>query len=463
MKLGMRAKQIEVPENEPFKHDLLDREKTAGELTTFIRNIDTPTVVAIDGAWGTGKTTFLNQWTQSLIDHSYPVVHFNAWENDYSANALVSILSELTFQLSELDSKFGRKEKLDAATKKIFKEIANASLKFGSSGALSLDFIDNQYDAFDEHKRYKKRLKDFRTNLGKLAASYESENEVPLVIAIDELDRCRPTFAIDVLEMAKHLFSAESVVLVLALNQHQLSHSVESVYGDRFDSFGYLEKFIDVTFRLPPVDRRKFLDSELSEKCKERCSIDSNFQNAIETLFSVFSLSEFNLRKASHYIRHLDYVLASTGYDKNGHFMHSLVAALIMRSINRENFRQFHGSRISDDEFADSIFEHDGLLEIRYSDTGAWIEAIAIAAQQEKERKRINDQNADVSYASNLLIRYQRIIKDNSELEKIEHAQRVKGFLALDKIENAHHPYPVFGQHFFTAVKLIEMISPKIR
>ena len=110
MKIGMRSKQINVPENDPFKNDLFNRQEPANDLKNLVGNLDTPAVVAIDGAWGTGKTTFLNLWKQSLFNGGCPVVHFNAWENDYSANALVSILFELTDQLRDCDAKVWPKE-----------------------------------------------------------------------------------------------------------------------------------------------------------------------------------------------------------------------------------------------------------------------------------------------------------------------------------------------------------------
>ncbi len=403
---------------------------------------------------------------QSLFDsdrnRDRPVVHFNAWENDYSANTLVSILFELTHQLRNRDAKFDLKDLLDDTKIKFFKEFANAWLKFCSSGALSVDSLTNEHDIIAEHKCYKKQLEKFKKNLGKFATDYRSIMNYPLVIVIDELDRCRPTFAIDVLEVAKHLFSTDGVVFVLALNQRQLGHSVAAIYGDRFDSIGYLEKFVDVTFRLPPVDREKFLFSQLSEKSKKRHGTDRDFQRAIDRLFSVYALPDFNLRTASHYIRRLDYVLASKGDDRDSSFMHSLVVALIMRSINRESYLRFHEGEISDDEFVDSNFEREGLRNIRYDEIGAWIVAVAITAQQERERKKMNNSNADVSHASNLLVRYEAIINDpNSEKDKRAHADNMMRILKFDASPNSHTPWPTLGKDFFRAVELIEMIVPK--
>lgn len=463
IKIGIRSKQINIPENDPFQNDLFDRQEPAKDLTKLVGNLDTPVVIAIDGTWGTGKTTFLNLWKQSLLNGGYPVVHFNAWENDYSANAFVSMLFELTDQLRDCDVKFGLKNLLDDATIKIFTDIANASLKFCSSGMLSVDSFNNQHDTMAEHKHYKKQLEKFKENLEKLAASYRSKKNYPLVIVIDELDRCRPTFAMNILEVAKHLFSTDGVVFVLALNRRQLGHSVASIYGDRFDSLGYLERFVDITFRLPPVDRNKYLFSELSEKCKERYGKDNNFRNAIDMLFTVYALPDFNLRTASHYIRRLDYVLASIGYENNVIFEYSLVVALIARSIDRENYFRFYNGELSDDKFVDSILEHEGLHDIWRAKIGGWIEAVVIAAQQERERKRMNNEGADVSDASNLFVRYKAIIDDrNSEKEKRVYAENVMHILNFYANPNfTRTPFPTFGKNFFLAVELVEMISPK--
>lgn len=462
-KIVMRSNQIDVPESDPFKNDLFDRQGPANDLTNLVENLDTPAVIAIDGAWGTGKSTFLNLWKQSLSNGGRPVVHFNAWENDYSVNAFVSILFEMTNQLRDCDAKFGLKDLLDDATLKIFTEMANASLKFCSNGALNIDSFKKQHDTISEHKQYKKQLESFTENLGELAANYRSKIDYPLVIIIDELDRCRPTYAIDVLEVAKHLFSTEGVVFVLALNQRQLGHSVASIYGDRFDSLGYLEKFVDVTFRLPPVDREKFLLSELSEKCNERYKNSGDYRSAINLLFDVYALPDFNLRTASHYIRRLDYVLASIRYDQHLSFLYALVVTLTLRSINRESYLRFYKGEISDDEFVDSILEQEGLHKIRHTKIGVWIEVFVIAAQQERERTRINDEDADVSYASKLFIRYKAMINDQIvEKDKIAHAENVMRNLRLDvEPRFSITPYSEFGKCYFRAVELIEMISPK--
>ena len=74
---------------------------------------------------------------------------------------------------------------------------------------------------------------------------------------IDELDRCRPPYAIETLEVAKHIFNADGVVFALGLHRQQLTASIKAVYGQDFDAVGYLERFFDLSASLPVVRGRE--------------------------------------------------------------------------------------------------------------------------------------------------------------------------------------------------------------
>ena len=80
---------------------------------------------------------------------------------------------------------------------------------------------------------------------------------------IDELDRCRPSYAVELLEIAKHLFSVDRIVFVLAVNRSELVHSIKALYGSEFDAQGYLGRFFDVDIRLPEPEREEFLEALL--------------------------------------------------------------------------------------------------------------------------------------------------------------------------------------------------------
>ena len=80
-------------------------------------------------------------------------------------------------------------------------------------------------------------------------------------MVIDELDRCRPSYAVELLEVVKHLFGVDRIVFVLAINRSELAHSVRALYGSGFDAENYLRRFFDVDFRLPEPERKAFIDS----------------------------------------------------------------------------------------------------------------------------------------------------------------------------------------------------------
>ena len=84
-----------------------------------------------------------------------------------------------------------------------------------------------------------------------------------MVVFIDELDRCRPSYAIELLETGKHIFAVNHVVFVIAVNRSELSHSVKVLYGNDFGADGYLRRFFDMDFRLPEPDRGNFIQQLL--------------------------------------------------------------------------------------------------------------------------------------------------------------------------------------------------------
>ena len=101
--MGIRIQplDIEVPEKDPFKNDLLGRKETVEVLTNLAGSIEGPCVFAVDSAWGTGKTTFLRIWAQHLRNVGFSVVEFNAWETDFTGDPLVALAAELSSALGE--------------------------------------------------------------------------------------------------------------------------------------------------------------------------------------------------------------------------------------------------------------------------------------------------------------------------------------------------------------------------
>jgi hypothetical protein len=78
-----------------------------------------------------------------------------------------------------------------------------------------------------------------------------SAGPVPLVVVVDELDRCRPDYALALLEVVKHFFSVPNVHFVLGVNLEALAHSVRARYGSGIDAERYLRRFVSLSVHLP--------------------------------------------------------------------------------------------------------------------------------------------------------------------------------------------------------------------
>ncbi|PXY98324.1 hypothetical protein DKK71_01955 [Snodgrassella alvi] len=265
-----KCQPIEIDADNPFKNDALGRKENIENLTQFITSFEQSIVLCIDGGWGQGKTTFIKMWQQYLKNQHIPTIYFNAWESDYTDDALIALIGEISLSIKKL--KQLDKSKVDETFESIYKyaanfakavapSAANLSIKAISGGLTNADELSKTLSALGESmvkeqiKKYeesRRTLSKFKEELSKLAQCYTGgDKQKPLVIFIDELDRCRPDFAIEVLEKAKHLFNVDNIIFVLATDKTQLSHSIRAVYGQGLDVNGYLRRFIDFDYLLP--------------------------------------------------------------------------------------------------------------------------------------------------------------------------------------------------------------------
>ena len=155
------------------------------------------------------------------------------------------------------------------------------------------------------------------------------ERAQKLIIFIDELDRCRPSFAIEMLERIKHYFDDERVIFVVSLNKEQLIHTITSYYGSGFDATRYLNKFFDVNINLPVMDRYQKQSIEFSEQRTER---KYWLHQLAEELSDYYHLS---LRDKLIYKSRIESVPSSTGtyISSESYFISLFVACIILLDI----------------------------------------------------------------------------------------------------------------------------------
>ena len=280
-KLPNQHDEMEIDYDDPFANDRLDRKPPIQTLTNLLGNIDSPCILCIDAPWGTGKTTFLRMWNVHLQKMGFVVVHFNAWQNDFSNYPFLALTSEITTQLeTSYKTDIGQ---FDEDMKALKRHAGAFAVENGPSLVSALAIAGGAATGMSilgviasmtvgwaakrllaSHKKSQNSVDEFRQKLKEFAEKLaEGRHGRPIVIQIDELDRCRPTYAIELLENLKHIFNVRNVVFVLSTNRGQLSHSVRAIYGDRFGAEEYLERFFDISFNLPHLDREKFIYNSL--------------------------------------------------------------------------------------------------------------------------------------------------------------------------------------------------------
>ena len=254
--LKLKLPEPDVSAADPWADDVLDREQLAARLTNLIQNQSAPFTFSIHGNWGTGKTFLLKRWQKDLEAQGFKAIYFNAWEDDFSADPLLAILGQMANYFKEDGLKARARRAAEAAVPLIrenllgfVKAMTGVTLK-GAQEQSDKAFLE----AYLEQRDAKDKLKKL---LAEMSAEVVAETKRPMVFIIDELDRCRPTFAIELLERVKHIFDVPNLVFVFGVNRDELCKSLESVYGE-IDSDVYLRRFFDMEFTLPEVDTKSF-------------------------------------------------------------------------------------------------------------------------------------------------------------------------------------------------------------
>ncbi len=491
MGIRIQPRDIEVPKDDPFKHDLLDRREAVDTLTHLVGNIEGPCVLAVDAAWGAGKTTFLRIWAQHLRNEGFPVVEFNAWETDFSEEPFVTLSSELTEGLQSGQMKLpGNTIKiLKNASLDVLRWVAPSAIRAAVSfvpvagaeiGQAAASFAEKR---LSQHQEARTSVKKFRHVLQDAAdALSKACDGRPLIVMIDELDRCRPSYAVELLEMAKHLFSVDRIVFVLAVNRDQLAHSVRVLYGSDFDAEGYLRRFFDVDFRLPEPSREAFIRTQL-----QAAGVDNYFDQAPKEtsylypshfphevarkasaareklramLLMFFGASDLSLRTVSQAIHRLGILFASLRSDQPD-FALATTVALILRTTHPDLCHRFNRGEATDLNVVDSIFARRGLRPLRNEEWGVEFEvAIILAALEES----IPNMSPSETPHTPLLDKYRsweridRELHEDDDEDPTQHAEHKHARLVTSIVENKiQRGEGLIG--FGQAVQRLELLS----
>lgn len=389
-----------VSNDAPFAEDALGRETTAEVLTQFVSRIEDPFVLALNAPWGSGKTTFVRMWRQSLENASFQTLYFNAWETDFSSNPFVSLVGELAAAIEDMSGGKPTRKHLERAKKiavSISKRAVPVAVRIGTAGAVDLDKeIEKELSALagdiakDQIQSYastKAAIRDFRDALQDLVSSLAGNR--PLVFFIDELDRCRPSYAIELLEQAKHLFSVPGIVFVLSLDKNQLIHSIRAVYGSEFDAGGYLRRFIDIDFALPDPEPGNY-----TAHLFDRLGVTKHFEgrppqhrrdehDIVRSLMQdLVEITGLSLREQMQCVSRLLIVL-NTIPDNHKLFDFELVTMTILREWRPDLYSRFAAGIIGDREVVDELRTLPGGPQFLAEHRGCLVQAALAAGADE--------------------------------------------------------------------------------
>lgn len=305
---------MSVEEINKWLNDRLNRKSFADYLTKVIiaksnNTIGRGLTISLDAEWGDGKSFFCKKWVDDLKSSGHPVVYFDAWQNDIGDEAVLALMSAIYCELdlakkklppdTKLQNSFSQTKKktinklrkaivplskiiLTGAAKKltgvgiqeisdVFSNENNNHTQSGAEEKEKVVNIENELDKIfelkiSEHQARKDSISEFKVGLKELLNLLlcVPDLKLPLFVFVDELDRCRPTYAIKLLEEIKHLFGIDSVVFVVSTNMKQLTNSVRAQYGESFDAEKYLKRFFDREYLFPEKDNF-FFAKELLE------------------------------------------------------------------------------------------------------------------------------------------------------------------------------------------------------
>lgn len=303
-----------LPTNENLKKSIeknvTDRNQNIYQLLKLLNYQEESWSIAINGDWGSGKTFFVKQckyildrlneydpeltesinletiWPNNKLEEirqkPYRTLYYDAWEHDNDLDPIQSVLKCI----------------LSADWMSNVKDVAKKVATVGLSilqAVTPVDTKDLKNFLNDSSKSLDLLKKQFNQVLGQLVP-----DKGRLVIFIDELDRCKPTYAVKLLERIKHYFTNENITFIFSVDLGQLKNTVQNYYGDQFDGYSYLDRFFDLVINLPEPNMETYLNNTgdilvLNEIFKTEDNYPNHFCKYLIKQFS------FSLRQINHF------------------------------------------------------------------------------------------------------------------------------------------------------------------
>lgn len=375
--------------------DEFNRKPIAEKIIKLLTSDIDLSPMIIDGDWGTGKSEFchklINKFRAEYTDAQ--ILYIDAFQADHADNPLMTIIAEIMTLIPDEQKKkgflkkalpairYGTKAVLKAGVSHIMKESAD-SIADGFEKEIQ-DAANAAIDAtvtalLKDHEEAEKNLKALQALLTELA------QDNPIIIFIDELDRCRPDFSVQMLEVIKHTFNVENVKFVLVTNSNQLKAAINHAYGASIDSTRYLDKFIKFTITLPDKFDANYNEAKIAsiEHFNNLLSQSPILQNttlikiehgqykspAINVIHRLIETNKLSLREVETFIRYIEITnsLGISMINTNHGYLALYVIAVYIKCFESELANQIQNELI-DAEKIYSIFAINPNTDIQAS------------------------------------------------------------------------------------------------
>ena len=303
----MKKRDLEPTEEniiDTFVKNSIGRNNSLLKFIEMLNYQDDSYSIALDGRWGSGKTFFVKQcklvldclneenqyaYEKQILDVidqveiselkkiNFKTVYFDAWKNDSDLDPIVSLSKSIATTAFSIKTKAkslaieAGKNLVETATKEIAK--------------IDIDSILNIFRTEENiEAKFKKEL-----------ASLIPENG-RLIVFIDELDRCRPTYAIKLLERVQHFFDNNKITFIFSVNLYELKNTIKKLYGPSFDGDRYLDRFFYSIISLPDANYTYKNINDLS----------SGEKDYLEYCDEISQKFNFSLREQNHFLSMID-------------------------------------------------------------------------------------------------------------------------------------------------------------
>ena len=307
--------------------DEFHRKPIAEKLIRLLTSEIQISPMVIDGQWGSGKTEFCLKLI-NLLEETHPkakAAYIDAFKADHANEPLMTLIAKISNLIKDEEKASNFRNKAIP----VIRYILTTASKAGIAWILKKnadDIADELEDVLQEaaedsiNSMIAQSLKDHRDIEATLATLKEALKQIAedtsLILFIDELDRCKPDFAIAMLENIKHVFDVPNVHFILVANLKQLKDSINHCYGTGVDAQKYLDKFIRYSLQLPAecLSGRTLAAIRHAEGLIEKSALPEKAKFLANTeispgarfLAALIEENKLSLREVESLVRHLE-------------------------------------------------------------------------------------------------------------------------------------------------------------